>query len=481
MIRGKLLRALLICFVLIANTLSFTPKLTVSAATDGQAIYVPVVAFPTVADNISWTALTDYWHGHPDALPDFQTANKTGPTLIATATTFDMLHSLLGAPATNVLTNVVDDDQLAATLWKLRPAALGIVPFGRVVPVEKTLSVDGTNALLPDADLSKYPLAIPMVDVPADATRDLSKLTVLVMTGTTAITRTMAYVMEHYGLTLPAADVLPFLADADFIHTSNELAFATDCPYPDPEYRAEGLVFCSRDKYFDLLKAIHLNIVELTGNHVNDWGTDAFSHTLDLYDQAHIATFGGGRTAESARAPLIIQHNGTTIALIGCNMAGPSIDWATDTLPGSAACDDDYLAQEIPKLKAAHDLVIMTIQYLEYDSYSATSVEIEFFQKYADLGADVVFGSQAHHPQGFGFGKGLGGAFIDYGTGNMFFDQMNNYEVRQMRMDKLIIYDGRLLGTLFFTGLREDYSHTPAMTARARAQFLTSLFKASGW
>ena len=162
-------------------------------------------------------------------------------------------------------------------------------------------------------------------------------------------------------------------------------------------------------------------------------------------------------------------------------MAGPSLDWATDTRPGSAACDDNYLTQEIPKLKAAHDLVIMTIQYLEYDSYSPTTVETKFFQKYADLGADVVFGSQAHHPQGFAFSHGNSGAFIDYGTGNMFFDQMNNYEVRQMRIDKLIIYDGRLLNTLFFTGLREGYSHTPPMTAKARAQFLTAVFKASGW
>ena len=184
---------------------------------------------------------------------------------------------------------------------------------------------------------------------------------------------------------------------------------------------------------------------------------------------------------QGARAPLIIQHNGTTIALLGCNMAGPSADWATNALPGSSACDDNYLAQEIPRLKAAHDLVIMTIQYLEYDTYTATLAESEFFQKYANLGADVVFGSQAHHPQGFGFGDGLGGAFIDYGTGNMFFDQMNNYEVRQMRMDKLIMYDGRLLGILLFTGLREDYSHTPAMTPRARAQFLTTTFKSSGW
>jgi poly-gamma-glutamate synthesis protein (capsule biosynthesis protein) len=121
------------------------------------------------------------------------------------------------------------------------------------------------------------------------------------------------------------------------------------------------------------------------------------------------------------------------------------------------------------------------LQYLEFDYYIAPPIQIEFFQKYADMGADVIFGSQAHHPQGFAFGKGTSGTFIDYGTGNMFFDQMDSYELRQMRMDKLIIYDGHLLGTLLFTGLRENYSHTPPMTATERAQFLNVIFKASGW
>lgn len=472
----------LFCVTLIAAVALIPGPSRIMGNAAALEVLVPVVAFPTIADDLNWEAFLRYWQGDAGTLPAFTLSGERGPVLIVSQPTFDALRLQFGSPASNVLVDVIADESQVAALWRLRPAALGIVPFDQLVPAEKALSIDGTNALLPDADLSRYPLALPLAATDAITNRDLSKLTVLVMTGTTAITRTMAYAMEKQAdMTFPAADVLPFLRDADFIHTSNELAFAPDCPYPDPQFRTDDLLFCSRESYFALLQAIHLNIVELTGNHVNDWGTDAFAHTLDLYASSHIGTFGGGRNRESSLAPLIVQHNGTTIALIGCNMAGPRIAWATDTLPGAAPCDNAYFDQELPKLKAAHDFVIMTIQYLEYDIYTPPPEQVTFFQHYADLGADVVFGSQAHHPQAFAFGNGLGGAFIDYGTGNLFFDQMNNYDVRQMRMDKLILYDGRLLNVLLFTGLRQGYSHTPAMTDPQRAQFLNTVFAASGW
>ncbi|MHB8624884.1 MAG: CapA family protein [Aggregatilineales bacterium] len=468
-----------------------TPTSPVSATW----VYAPVAAFPTVPDNVAWADVHAYWSGDPNALAAFHATDGKPPTFVSTDSTLALLTALLGPPAAGVPIRTVSADRISSTLWDLRPAAWGIVPFDEVRPDEKTLSIDGVNVLLPDATLDSYPLiahfalrgAHPALAQASAAlanqllpttNRDLTKLTVLVMTGTTALTRATAYQMEQTGITLPARDILPFLADADIVHTSNEVAFSPDCPYPNPAYESSNLMFCSSDSYLALLKAIHLSVVELTGNHVNDWGTDAFSHTLDVYDANQIGTFGGGRNAEKARAPLIVKDHGNTIAFIGCNPVGPIYAWATKTLPGAAQCDDDYLSQEIPHLKQIADVVIMTIQYQEYYTYVAPDDQVAFFRKYADMGADIVFGSQAHQPEGFAF---VDGTFIEYGTGNMFFDQMDDIATRQMFADKLILYAGEHIGTVLFTGISEDYSRPRPMTADERTAFLTTIFNASGW
>ncbi len=465
------------------------------AGLSAQWVYVPVVAFPTVADNINWADIKRYWKGDTAALIAV-TGGSQPPTFVGSERVIIWLTGLLGAPASNVKIEQVPPDAVVTTLWLRRPNAWSIVPFHQLDPAMKALRLDGASVFDRQLALEKYPLvekfgftgdsrlvaeaigAIKAAGKWSSTDRDLSKLTIVVMTGTTALVRATAYTMEQTGITLPARDILPFLADADFVHVSNEVAFTPDCPYPNPTYTDTYLRFCSRDTYFDLLKTIKMNIVELTGNHINDWSTDAFAHTLDLYDANHIGYFGGGRNDQDARKALIVNNNGNTLAFIGCNPVGPSPAWAAPKRPGAANCDDNFLSQEIPRLKTVANVVVMTIQYQEYYQYSPSLDQAAFFKKYAALGADLVMGSQAHQPQGFAF---TGSAFIHYGIGNLFFDQMDSLATRQMFADKLIVYNGKHLSTVLFTGLSEDYSRPRPMTADERAAFLQTVFKASGW
>lgn len=453
--------------------------------------YAPVVPFPTVVDDVSWQSILAYWKGDPNALVGLS-GNGASPMLIVAGSTLAWLTELIGSPAPGVPIKIVDPDGVAAALWQARPAAWALVPFQQLQPSEKVLTLDGANVLSPGfAPGASYPLvqalvlqgtgrdqveaALKVIGKLPTTNRDPARLTTLALTGVTALTRATAFQMENTGINLPARDISAFLADADIVHTSNEVAFAKDCPYPNP---VGGTTFCARDSYFDLLKTIHLNVVELTGNHVNDWGRDAFSHTLDIYDANHIQYFGGGRNAEDAHRATLVTHNGTTIAFIGCNPVGPSYAWATAKEPGAATCDDDFLSKEIPRLKTVANVVIMTIQYHEYYVYETPTDQSAFFHKYAAMGADIVFGSQAHHPQGFGFDNGT---FMIYGPGNLFFDQMDDIGTRQMFIDKLTLYDGKQISTTLFTGINEDYSRPRPMTAAERRDFLNTIFKASGW
>jgi poly-gamma-glutamate synthesis protein (capsule biosynthesis protein) len=117
--------------------------------------------------------------------------------------------------------------------------------------------------------------------------------------------------------------------------------------------------------------------------------------------------FGGGRNTKDSQKSLVITHNGNTIAFLGCNPVGPAGAWADADRPGAAKCDDDFLAKEIARLRQSGAVVIMTIQFQEYYQYAPPADQVDFFKKYAQLGANLVMGSQAHQPQGFAYRQRL--------------------------------------------------------------------------
>ncbi len=459
-------------------------------------VYVPVVPFVSTAERISVAEIQRFWRGDLAALRALSESGQP-PTLVMTEEVRRWLVSGLGEPAPNTPTEVVLQEILAPRLWELRNA-WSIVPFEQLNPTLKALSVDGVNILSRSVSVDQWSMTDTFGVVGADAAavqavtqailasgrwlptnRDPTRLTSLILTGVTALTRATAWKMETQGILYPARDIAPFLSEADILHVSNEVAFAKNCPYPDPA--STSLRFCSCERYFELLHAIGVNVIELTGNHLNDWGTDAFLNTLAIYEAYQIPYFGGGRNQAEAQRAAFREHNGNRIAFIGCNAVGPNGAWATETRPGAARCDDDYLSRQIPRLKALADIVVMTVQYQELYQYNAPPAQDAFFRKYAAMGADVVIGSQAHQPQGFAFTAWQGGAFIHFGLGNLFFDQMQSLGTRQMFADKLIIYQGRLLSVQLFTGLIEDYARPRPMTPAERTAFLKTIFKASGW
>ena len=205
----------------------------------------------------------------------------------------------------------------AGTAW-------AIIPFEEVVPKWKVLTIDGDSPIHNDFDPSSYPLQVtfalepPLFGLPL-TNRDPAKLTTLIMTGVTAMTRATADRMEKKGVSYPGEDVRETFLSADLLHISNEIPFNPDCPTPDPY--TESLRMCSDPKYVQLLEEIGTDIVELTGNHFQDFGSEATLFTLDMYDDRGWVYFGGGRTQEDAREPTLVIHNGNKLAFMGCNPA----------------------------------------------------------------------------------------------------------------------------------------------------------------
>ena len=413
---------------------------------------------------------------------------SSGVLLLMDSNTRDMFTALWGPSNTNV--QVISKNDLIDHAWAHQPV-LAIVPFEDLDPRWKVLPVDGISPIHKDFDMGSYRLKIPIslnsdpqhvaliqssFSIPA-SNHDPQKMTVVALTGVTALVRATAAAMERRGLLYPAQDIRDWLVEADITHISNEVPFAVDCPNPNPVQ--EELRFCSADKYIQLLEDVGTDVVELTGDHFSDWGTDAMYHTLDMYKERGLPYYGGGENLTEGRKALLLENHGNRIAFIGCNAKGSSFAQASDTLPGAAVCDMNWMAGAIRRLKAEGYLVIATFQHLEYYTYFAQPDQQEDFRQMAQAGADIVSGSQAHQPQGMEF---LNGSFIHYGLGNLFFDQYGVCEeCRQGSIDLHVFYDGRYISTELLPIQFVDYARSRPMTTQEANDFFQVLFSASGW
>ncbi len=451
-----------------------------------QWVYALVAPFAQIEDSVDGAQLREWWSGaQPSPWPILVSAEDLAP-----------VQALLG-PASEAVV-VVEADQILDQAWTARPA-LAIVPFDRLEPRWKVLQVGGRSPLDRGFDPKTYPLTLTLgaSGEPAAAqalaqaltagrveaaagwpatNRDESRLTRVVMTGVTALTRATAWRMESKGVTYPAGDIGDWLRTADITHISNEVAFAENCPPAEPGQ--DSLRFCSAPDNIGLLEDIGTDVVELTGNHVLDWGPAAFLGTLEMYQERGWPVFGGGRDLQASLQPVKLEHNGNRLAFLGCNQPGPGYAQAKDNAPGATPCYDPQVMEVVSELKSEGYLPIFTFQWAEANRSSPLPDQVAAFRQAIDAGAVIVSGSQAHQPQGFEFDRG---SFIHYGLGNLFFDQMDRVENRELFIDRHVFYDGRHISTELLTGMLEDYSRPRPMTAAERTDFLRRLFAASGW
>ena len=461
-------------------------------------IYTLAAPFPTLIDSIALNDLEAYWRGE-------------SPLTFAGVETFYLPEAVgsawqakWGAPV-NPSVIISDEQPTADALWEGN--AWAILPFEALESKLKVIAVNGLSPLADTFDAENYPLALdfalvaaeditldpgalqPLLEALSPTNRDPNKMTTLVMTGVTALVRATAYRMEENGVLYPAEEIVDWLSSADLTHISNEVSFYEDCPYPNPNSRL--LFFCSNPDYIELFEYIGADIIELTGNHNNDsaymYGVDVVPFSLNLYNERGMIYFGGGLDLTDAMTPATITHNGNKLAFIGCNLLGPDFAWATDDHGGAAPCGDfEWMTAEINRLREEGYLPIATFQYQEdYYNYPSEPM-IHDFGLMAEAGAVIVNGSQAHFPKGMAFQNE---AFIDYGLGNLFFDQMgytysngdNTTKTRWEIIQRHTFYNGRLLSTELLTAMLYDYAQPRPMTESERQIFLGELFTASGW
>lgn len=387
-------------------------------------------------------------------------------------------------------------ENLLITLKK-SDSNIALVEFKDLGPSLKVLSVDG-NYYLDDNEGSIPIRFYATIDNQDDAFilsvmkknlasygDDWSKesLAKVNMSGVVAISRALAYKIDSLkNYDYPAEKIGSFLADADLTHVSNEASFTDTCRV------YSGMRFCSNSKYFATLTTSGVDIVELTGNHNNDFGSSNNAKSIQMYKNAGMRYFGGGLNNEDASKILYEEVKGTKIAFLGYNfydsmLKTGAIAWGSTA--GANSYTEEKMKANIEEARKNADIVIVDFQFQECYSYPSSDVVYPIcykplsspdqkgtFRKAIDFGADIVIGTQAHQPQTYElYGNGV----IYYGLGNLYFDQKHWIGTRQAMVLTHYFYKGEHIQTKL-TPIYMDSSLQPEFATKSESdQLLKSL------
>lgn len=333
----------------------------------------------------------------------------------------------------------------------------------------REITIDGAGA----ESLSQLNLATP---VSKDSVYKVN------MTGVTALTRVMMRKLDSVRDPLYFSELIgEFLADADLTHISNEVSFKEGCVY-------NNALFCSPPEFIETLKNSGVDLVELTGNHNNDVGSEYNTQTINTYEQLGWATVGGGLNSEEAAKPFTVDAKGTKITFLAYNYPdspnGGAI--AGTNKAGANSFDYEKIESDIQTAKQAGNFVVVDIQYWEcyaypdgYDEFPECDKPIgkqeEDFKKVSDLGADIVIGSSAHQPQTYEL---YNGKPIYYGLGNLYFEQTSWPGTERGIILTHYFKDGKLLQTKLTPTVYDKSLQTRIMTDTEADYLLTRLHDA---
>ena len=337
---------------------------------------------------------------------------------------------------------IVPDSKLFFALWRDK-RSFTLLPFDQLQLRLRPLWIDD----LPVVDqLARYPLVFSS-ESPNFSSENLTRIT---LSGTTALARHTLPAVEAISVEEAASGIRDYVRRSDYFQITHEASIAPTCPqHTDPVLGGASSMCMLADhaRIFDLLE---VDVVDLTGNHINDFGYAAFENTLEHFEERGYSLVGGGRNLDEARQPHILEHNSSRIGWLACNNIGPYYAFANDDAealggvrPGNAYCRGGWLRGALALLAAEVDLVLITVQYREFEAFQPMQQQRLDFQTYAEWGADIVIGTAEHKPMTFEFYTTRRGetAFIHYGLGNLFFDQLL-WGNRRFFLDTLYIYDG---------------------------------------
>jgi len=411
-----------------------------SGESEGRIVLVPVVSYRSRVDDLDAAGVEDFFKEN----------------------IFISEKALKVLPKSNEGSRRYRQASDVYSLIEKNPGMIGLVRLDELKPGLRVVSVNGIYFY----EIEKKYLLTLNPENPQAADDEPGQIFTFAQTGVTALTRGLIQKIARTGNPLYITEkIAPFLRQFDLTHASNEVSFAEEC-----KFVPSTMLFCSPLSYFQILRESGFDIIELTGNHNNDYGYPAANFTMELYRKHQMRFFGGGKDLDDSRAILYLDVEKKfsarepgkkppvgpvkKAALIGYNEANVfyryDLPLAKKTSPGANPFELQKMRADIALAKKTADTVIVDFQFAECDAYKPGSNDDCYqpmknpdqrgvFQAAVDAGADIVVGTQAHQPQVI---ENYKGGVIFYGLGNLYFDQVRWEGTRQ----------GMVLVHVFFKG-----------------------------
>lgn len=282
----------------------------------------------------------------------------------------------------------------------------------------------------------------------------------------------------------------PFEAMADEIQSADLAIANLECALSDERavVSTSGMTFVAPFAAAAGLKAAGFDALSVANNHSYNGGAAGFLDTLAELDRRGIASFGGGATAQAARAPRILTVKGVKVALLGYSAVTGS-PAATPSTPGMnylslapwGEFDDAQVKAMEADIRAAHQQADVVVPFYHWGTeytHAANADQRRVAQRAIDAGADVVLGAHPHWVQGI---EWYNGHLISYSLGNFVFDQAWSLKTTQGYTLKLTFAGTKLTrAELMPYAIVSNIQPKPATDSPAK-QILSDVFDHSWW
>jgi len=268
---------------------------------------------------------------------------------------------------------------------------------------------------------------IDLAEVFAGKSPDLSKynqeeLVTILATGDVMLGRAVNLRMRRtadYAYPFRKTGELLRQADITFINFESAIV-------PNPTLTNEGFQISASEKCVKGLKFAGIDVVNLSNNHVFDYGSQGKEFTEQVLSENGIDFCDFSKTA-------ILEVKGSKFAFLGFNFLDPQLGVS-------------YAKSKIIKAAAVCDVVVVALHFGQEYTYYPYYQQRKLARSLIDAGADLVVGNHPHYVQGVERYKDK---FITYSHGNFIFDQVWSAETQEGVVGKYAFYKGNLVGVSF--------------------------------
>jgi len=218
------------------------------------------------------------------------------------------------------------------------------------------------------------------------------------------------------------APLKKLLSKADFTIANLESAITDGGGSPQPD---KQFTFHAPSSAFTTMANAGIDVAGMANNHSGDYNTGGLKDTLAAIKKAPLKVIGIGANADEANAPLVLEKDGVTIALLNASALWEKtteFHTASATNPGIAAVGVEARPEANARFLAAvrdaaarYDVVIPFLHYGTELETCATAKQKALVDTLRKAGADAIIGGHSHRVQAGGW---LGNTYVDYGLGS---------------------------------------------------------------